>query len=93
MHKPAALATLFSLLMLMLTLMGGCTSLGSRQVFSDDKGALRGYDPVSYFDEQQAVVAEVQLPRSTYLFPWIHFTLCYYVYIQVQQEVYPCLPP
>ena len=60
MHKPAALATLFSvpLLMLMLTLMGGCTSLGSRPVFSDDAGALRGYDPVSYFDEQQAVMGD-----------------------------------
>ena len=56
MHKPAALATLFSFFILMLALMGGCTSLGSQPVFSDDEGALRGYDPVSYFDEEQAMV-------------------------------------
>ena len=35
--------------------LAACTSIGSRPIFSDDAGALRGYDPIAYFDENRAL--------------------------------------
>ncbi len=46
----ALLALLFSLVAL-----AACTSIEKKPIFADDNGALRGYDPVSYFDLEQAV--------------------------------------
>jgi YHS domain-containing protein len=42
-------------LFLLLITTSACTSVQSRPIFTDDDGALRGYDPVSYFDREQAV--------------------------------------
>lgn len=38
-----------------LVLLAACASLDSQPIFSDDDGALRGYDAVAYFTEDAAV--------------------------------------
>ena len=35
--------------------LAACTSLGAKPIFSDEAGALRGYDPVDYFNEERPV--------------------------------------
>lgn len=51
MDKTLTLASLF----FSLVLFTGCTGINNQPIFTDDDGALRGYDPVSYFDVEQAV--------------------------------------
>lgn len=46
---------IIALLAVVTLLSSACGSLGSKPIFSDEAGALRGYDPVAYFTEKRAV--------------------------------------
>lgn len=42
-------------LLTLTVLIGACTSIKSKPIFADDDGALRGFDPVAYFQVEAAV--------------------------------------
>lgn len=44
-----------------LAAIGACTSIKSSPIFADDAGALRGYDPVGYFDQNQAIKGDREI--------------------------------
>ena len=44
-----------------LAVISACTSIKSSPVFADDAGALRGYDPVGYFDQNQAIKGDREI--------------------------------
>ena len=46
--------TIRSLILLAIVALSGCTTVGQR-TFTDDAGAIRGYDPVAYFTESRPV--------------------------------------
>lgn len=43
------------LLLPLILILSGCTSVSSKPTFQTDSGAIRGYDTVAYFTEERAV--------------------------------------
>ncbi len=42
-------------LLALIAILSGCTSIANKPTFKTDAGAIRGYDPVAYFTEEKPV--------------------------------------